>query len=96
MHADKLDKEFKYKELTAKIISACTAYRQAGVRQGNFLQRTRSVFNEAQLLNYLKATDIEVGLLFNFGPEPEIKRKAFDNRRKRNLKNLDNLRLSAS
>lgn len=26
--------------------------------------------HEAQLLNYLKATEIEVGLLFNFGPEP--------------------------
>ena len=37
---------------------------------------------EAQLLNYLKATDIEVGLLLNFGPKPEIKRKAFDNSRK--------------
>lgn len=40
--------------------------------------------NEAQLLNYLKATKIEVGLLFNFGPKPEIKRKAFDNSRKLN------------
>jgi GxxExxY protein len=38
--------------------------------------------NEAQLLNYLKATQIEVGLLLNFGPEPAIKRKAFDNVRK--------------
>ena len=38
--------------------------------------------NEAQLLNYLKATKIEVGLLMNFGPKPEIKRKAFDNLRK--------------
>ena len=38
--------------------------------------------NEAQLLNYLKATDIEVGLLLNFGPKPEVKRKAFDNTRK--------------
>ena len=36
--------------------------------------------NEAQLLNYLKATDMEVGLLLNFGPKPEIKRKAFDNK----------------
>ena len=38
--------------------------------------------NEAQLLNYLKATDKEVGLLLNFGPKPEIKRKIFDNFRK--------------
>ena len=38
--------------------------------------------NEAQLLNYLRATEIEVGLLFNFGTNPEIKRKAFDNSRK--------------
>ena len=38
--------------------------------------------HEAQLLNYLKATDIEVGLLLNFGPRPQLKRKAFDNHRK--------------
>ena len=38
--------------------------------------------HESQLLNYLKATDIEVGLLLNFGPKPEIERKAFDNLRK--------------
>jgi GxxExxY protein len=38
--------------------------------------------NEAQLLNYLKATDIEVGLLLNFGVKPEVKRKAFSNLRK--------------
>ena len=38
--------------------------------------------HEAQLLNYLKATPYEVGLLFNFGPTPEIKRKAFENIRK--------------
>ncbi len=37
---------------------------------------------EAQLLNYLKATKIEVGLLLNFGPKPEVKRKVFDNERK--------------
>jgi len=39
--------------------------------------------NEAQLLNYLKATNIEVGILFNFGPKPEVRRKVFDNSRKR-------------
>ena len=38
--------------------------------------------HEAQLLNYLKATNIEVGLLLNFGPKPEIRRKIFDNLRK--------------
>ena len=44
--------------------------------------RTLASEHEAQLLNYLKATDIEVGLLFNFGPQPEVKRKVFDNCRK--------------
>jgi len=44
--------------------------------------RNLGLDNEAQLLNYLKATDIEVGLLLNFGPKPEIKRKVFDNLRK--------------
>lgn len=38
--------------------------------------------HEAQLLNYLKATQIEVGLLLNFGLKPEFIRKAFDNKRK--------------
>jgi GxxExxY protein len=40
--------------------------------------------HDAQLLNYLKATDIEVGLLLNFGPKPEVRRKAFSNTRKAN------------
>lgn len=38
--------------------------------------------HEAQLLNYLKATPFEVGLIFNFGPKPETKRRSFDNNRK--------------
>jgi GxxExxY protein len=38
---------------------------------------------ENQILNYLRATDIEVGLLLNFGVKPEIKRKVFDNERKK-------------
>ncbi|MBM3145485.1 MAG: GxxExxY protein [Chloroflexi bacterium] len=41
--------------------------------------------HEAQLLNYLKSTEIEVGLLLNFGPEAEFKRKVFDNERKGSL-----------
>ena len=44
--------------------------------------RKLALENEAQLMNYLKATDKEVGLLLNFGPKPEIKRKVFDNFRK--------------
>lgn len=38
--------------------------------------------HEAQLLNYLKATNIEVGLLLNFGVKPEFRRKIFTNARK--------------
>jgi GxxExxY protein len=37
---------------------------------------------EKQLLNYLRATDVEVGLLFNFGPNAQFKRYAFENDRK--------------
>jgi GxxExxY protein len=36
----------------------------------------------AQLLNYLRATNIEVGLILNFGLKPEFKRLLFDNPRK--------------
>ena len=35
-----------------------------------------------QTLNYLKATNIEIGLLLNFGEKPEIKRLIFTNNRK--------------
>lgn len=35
--------------------------------------------HEAQLINYLKATQTEVGLLLNFGQRPEFKRKIFQN-----------------
>lgn len=31
--------------------------------------------HEAQLLNYLKATRLQAGLMLNFGPKPQIKRK---------------------
>src|SRR5689334_6962122 len=33
--------------------------------------------HEAQLINYLKTSGIHVGLLLNFGPRPEFKRRIF-------------------
>lgn len=38
--------------------------------------------HEAQLLNYLKATQMELGLLLNFGTRPQVKRKIFLNKNK--------------
>jgi GxxExxY protein len=38
--------------------------------------------HEFQLINYLKATNIEIGLLLNFGKEPQVRRKIFTNDRK--------------
>ena len=37
---------------------------------------------EWQLINYLRGTDKEVGLLLNFGKKPEFRRKVFENSRK--------------
>ncbi|MEO6333346.1 MAG: GxxExxY protein [Pyrinomonadaceae bacterium] len=39
--------------------------------------------HEAQLVNYLRATDVELGLLLNFGKKPEFRRKYFSNEKKR-------------
>ncbi len=47
--------------------------------------------NELQLLNYLRATDIEVGLLLNFGKKAEFRRKIFTNNRKNLNIDLTNL-----
>lgn len=41
----------------------------------------------AQIMNYLKGTPIEVGLLLNFGEKPEFKRFIYTNDRKSNIKN---------
>lgn len=61
------------------------------VVQGAVLLELKSVKqfsseHEAQLLNYLKATPIEVGLLLNFGPVAEVKRRVFDNDSKGSLR----------
>ena len=39
--------------------------------------------HEVQLLNLLRATRLEVGLLLNFGPQPQLKRLIFSNNRKK-------------
>lgn len=45
-------------------------------------QNALTGIDEKQLQNYLKATDVEVGLLFNFGPEPKLQRIIYSNERK--------------
>jgi GxxExxY protein len=45
--------------------------------------------HEAQLMNYLKATEIEVGLLLNFGDKPQFSRKVFANTRKNLAQGID-------
>ena len=42
---------------------------------------TISRAHEAQLINYLRATEFEVGLLLNFGQTAEYRRKIFENRK---------------
>jgi len=44
--------------------------------------RSIDLVHEKQLLNYLRATDVEVGLLLNFGLKPEFRRLVFENKRK--------------
>jgi len=45
--------------------------------------RTIEQAHEKQLLNYLRATDIEVGLLLNFGVAPQFRRLVYENERKK-------------
>jgi GxxExxY protein len=41
--------------------------------------------HEWQLINYLRGTNIEVGLLLNFGVKPEFRRKVFSNDKKQRI-----------
>ena len=89
--------ELKQKGLTLAIQHPISVYYHA-IKVGDYfcdiivdnkviveVKATNSILaeHEAQLLNYLKATDIEVGLLLNFGPKPQIRRKVFTNNRKK-------------
>jgi GxxExxY protein len=38
--------------------------------------------DECQLLNYLRATDVEVGFIFNFGPKAQFRRRVYSNNHK--------------
>jgi GxxExxY protein len=45
--------------------------------------RALEAAHEAQLLHYLRSTEIEISLLLNFGPSPQFRRLLFDNERKK-------------
>jgi len=45
--------------------------------------RTLERAHEAQLLHYLRATEVEVGMLLNIGLSPQFRRLLFDNDRKK-------------
>jgi GxxExxY protein len=38
--------------------------------------------HEAQVLNYLRSTELELGLILNFGPQPQVRRLLLDNAKK--------------
>ncbi len=44
------------------------------------IENKLSEFKQTQLANYLAASEFEVGLVFNFGERPRVKRKVSDNR----------------
>jgi GxxExxY protein len=53
--------------------------------EGNIILELKAAENlceehELQLINYLKATEQEVGLLLNLGKKPQFKRKVFPNK----------------
>mgnify|MGYP000964196578 CR=1 FL=1 len=62
-------------------------YRADIVVDGRVLLELKSVLqlvpaHEGQVLNYLRATRLEIALLLNFGPKPQFRRLAYSNARK--------------
>lgn len=62
-------------------------YRVDMIVEGRVLVEVKSAkalseADERQLLNYLKATNVEVGFLLHFGPEPGFRRRIYTNDRK--------------
>ena len=45
--------------------------------------KNQDLAHEAQILHYLRSTDIEIGILLNFGLKPQFRRLIFDNERKK-------------
>ena len=41
--------------------------------------------HESQVINYLRATSLELGLVLNFGPKPQVRRLLLDNVRKHRI-----------
>ena len=78
--------EGKHSAVTEKVIGAFfKVYNTLGYGFAEKAVRHLLDEHEAQLLNYLKATTVEVGLLLNFGPKAEYRRKVYDNELKGTL-----------
>ena len=74
-------------------IPVCFRGRQAGDYRCDLLVEDKVILelkavkaitqeHQAQALHYLRATEIEVALILNFGEKPDFKRQVFDNARK--------------
>ena len=66
---------------------AVGAYRCDLIVEGRVMVEIKSTptladIHERQLLNYLKASSVEVGMLLHFGPTPHFRRKVYSNERK--------------
>ena len=60
---------------------------EAGLKHADVTEKIIGIFYEAQLLHYLKSTEIKVGMLLNFGARPQFRRLLFDNERKKICEN---------